>query len=441
MPVYERLLYDDDPLTPLLRLFLLNVPVPEKDALQALAGVDVDELIDAGLVERDGDALRAPFRLGLYRDLLVAHDPESHPTRADFVLGPGPTAEILDHLTVRRPVDTFLDVGTGSGIQALRAARHARHVVGVDINARALQLAAVNAELNGITNIEWRLGDLYEPVAGERFDEVVANPPFVISPGREYEFRDSGLPGDAISRAVVEGVAEYLVEGGTAHVLSNWALAKSQQWDEPPRRWVDGRGCDLLAVLYESEDSLRYAARWNDHLVDDPDRYGRALDEWLDYHAELGIDRIVTGAVALRRTAEAPRVLTVGAGSVPGERAAAQIERIFAAGPRQPDDTADLLDAVFEPVSGLALQQQLEYEGQFTVGNAAFYEPDGIGVVAPVAPVALHVVLALEGTTALGDLIDEVADDDELDGEALRQPVLEAMARLAALGLVQPASP
>jgi release factor glutamine methyltransferase len=74
---------------------------------------------------------------------------------------------------------TVLDLGTGSGVLAVAAARTARSVVAVDINPAAVRCARVNALLNEVEDrVEVRHGDLFDPVAGERFDVVLCNPPF-----------------------------------------------------------------------------------------------------------------------------------------------------------------------------------------------------------------------------------------------------------------------
>jgi release factor glutamine methyltransferase len=74
---------------------------------------------------------------------------------------------------------TVLDLGTGSGVLAVAAARTARSVVAVDINPAAVRCARINALLNGVEDrVEVREGDLFDPVAGERFDVVLCNPPF-----------------------------------------------------------------------------------------------------------------------------------------------------------------------------------------------------------------------------------------------------------------------
>ena len=74
---------------------------------------------------------------------------------------------------------TVLDLGSGSGVLAVTAARTARSVVAVDINPAAVRCARINALLNEVEDrVEVRHGDLFDPVAGERFDAVLCNPPF-----------------------------------------------------------------------------------------------------------------------------------------------------------------------------------------------------------------------------------------------------------------------
>jgi len=72
-----------------------------------------------------------------------------------------------------------LDLGTGSGIGAIFAARRGYHVIGVDINPEAVRCARINVLLNNLEGrVEIRAGDLFTPVAGDQFDLVLFNPPF-----------------------------------------------------------------------------------------------------------------------------------------------------------------------------------------------------------------------------------------------------------------------
>ena len=86
-------------------------------------------------------------------------------------------------------------------------------MVATDVNERALAFAEFNCALNGVENVEFRSGSLLEPVLGERFGLVVANPPYVISPGLDVVFRDSGMERDAVSETVVRGMPDLLEAG------------------------------------------------------------------------------------------------------------------------------------------------------------------------------------------------------------------------------------
>ena len=103
---------------------------------------------------------------------------------------------------IRRRVDTTLDLGTGCGIQGMMCARHSRRVVATDINPRALNITRFNAMMNGLDNIEVREGSRFDSVGGERFDLVLVNPPFAISPDNHFLFRDGGMAGDGFVRAL-----------------------------------------------------------------------------------------------------------------------------------------------------------------------------------------------------------------------------------------------
>src|SRR6266516_964738 len=144
--VAERRL-PDSPLATVVRALYLQLPIPTEDAVRALGREAVDALAATGLAEVGAEVLSRARILPL-GDRLVAS------------------------LTPRLRVERALDVGTGSGVQALLAARHARHVVATDVNARALAYTELNAALNGLTNIDCRQGGFLEPVAGERFDLV-----------------------------------------------------------------------------------------------------------------------------------------------------------------------------------------------------------------------------------------------------------------------------
>ena len=104
------------------------------------------------------------------------------------MLGISAASTSLAQLTIREPVGSALDLGTGCGVQALHLAGHADRVVATDVNRRALEIARFNAELNELAPVEVRDGSYFEPVAGERFDPDRDEPAVRDLPGHRRAF-------------------------------------------------------------------------------------------------------------------------------------------------------------------------------------------------------------------------------------------------------------
>ncbi|HEX3396468.1 MAG TPA: HemK2/MTQ2 family protein methyltransferase [Steroidobacteraceae bacterium] len=113
---------------------------------------------------------------------------------------------------------SVLDMGTGSGVCAVFAARHAAQVVAVDINPAAVRCAGINALLNGVDDkIELRQGDLFAAVPGEKFDLVLFNPPFLR--GTPDDDRDRAWRSSDVAERFSAGLSGALKPEGFALVL------------------------------------------------------------------------------------------------------------------------------------------------------------------------------------------------------------------------------
>jgi SAM-dependent methyltransferase len=319
----------------LAELFLLGGDVPRRALDAALDRTGTDGAVRLGLVEAAGagpdDAVRALVDLSPHAGTdaagsvawWLASDLGELVTgrrlAADHVLGAGGASLTLAQVTVRTPVERVLDLGTGCGIQALHAARHARHVVATDVSRRALGYAAFNAGLNlasgatgpAVAPVELRAGSMLEPVAEEAFDLVVSNPPFVITPRGagvgvpEYEYRDGGRAGDDLVRDLVTGVGAVLAPGGVAQLLGNWEHRRGEPWDERVGAWLDAAGLDGWVVQREVLDPAEYAETWIRDGGTTPEREPQAWDAayeaWLDDFAARDVEAVGFGIVTLRR--------------------------------------------------------------------------------------------------------------------------------------------
>jgi len=247
----------DDPIAVLTALWPLQQPVPRAALARALPGL-VEPLVAAGLLSTSGEQVRAEVDIRPYAsddgasgwvvsDLTPNLDMRLSPVRPDFVLGVSSASTTLAQLTLRTPVRRALDLGTGCGVQTLHLARHAQSTVATDVNPRALALAQITLRLNEVT-ADLRQGSLYQPVAGDSFDLITSNPPYVMSPpGPESErltYREGHYGGDGLVEHVVRSGPDHLSDGGVLQVLANWAHPVGGDWEERIRSWIQPTGCD-----------------------------------------------------------------------------------------------------------------------------------------------------------------------------------------------------
>jgi len=445
VPFFRRRLPRGEPLTTLIELFHFGLAVDRADAMRAFDPVPLDRLVQTRLLTDSSRGVRARVALQPFEKLLVVSDhlDERGYERRDHVLDVTMPSLVLASVTVRRPVESALDLGTGCGVQAFLAARHADRIVAVDVNQRALDYAAFGARLNGISNLELLFGDLYEPVAGELFDLILANPPYVVSPDTTFLFRDGSEPGDSLCERLVKRAPSFLREGGFAHLVINWAHRANEDWSAPLRRWVARSGCDALLLHHVSQDPLEYAALWNSELRRNPAAYAHALDRWTEYHRQHEIEAIAFGAVVLRRRNGANWVRSEELSSDLLHPAGHHILRLI--------ENEDLLAARDERA---LLKSRLQLAPDHQFDQTGRFGPDGGEIEGTIlrlenglrTRVALDantamVLARLDGSRTLGEaLLDAAADAGE--SAPSRDRFLEAgpaaVRRLLELGFVVP---
>lgn len=396
-PFLIRRIAEADPrLRTIVELFVLEIAVTADDLDVALAPASAADVVELGLAHEHDGMLVSDVKLAAHDPFVIASDPSSRAGAADLVMGVTRPAVLLSRLTVRRPVRRALDLGTGNGILALLAARDAEHVVGTDINEHALELAALNAALNGVTNIEFRLGSFLEPVEGERFGLIVSNPPYVISPETSYLFRDSGLGGDRLSAEVLRLLPLALEEEGFASVTISWIAGEDGDVADRPIGWLAGTGCDAWLLHTATDDPLTTAAVWNRDVEDDPERYAAQIDAWADWYRREGIAALAYGVCVLRRRGGPNWVRTskLPVGAV--EQASDHLLRLFAA--QEVIEDPALPERRLAPAPDAILRHSLQPRADgWEVDASELALKGGLGFTASLDGPSARVVTALDG--------------------------------------------
>lgn len=442
------------------RLFGIGDSVPITGADSAFPAVGVDGLEALGAVVREGEHVH-PQLLIRPQDWVddtgagqwwIASDLDEAALHGalpeDHVLGVGGASLTLAGLQLPVPTGRVLDLGTGCGIQALRARLFAEAVVATDVSDRALRMTRLNALLNGVDGIELRRGDMFDPVAGERFDRVVSNPPFVITPRAagmpSYEYRDGGRVGDGIVASFVGTVGSVLAPGGVAQLLGNWETRDGVDGLDRVREWVAASAVPLDAWVIERErlDPVAYAQLWirDAGTLPGTAQYDRMLGAWLDDFEARGVSEIGFGYVLLRRPADGTPTLS-------------RFERVL-----QPVAEAGLGAALarslaaWDRVSGLddagvaasvpltapdVTEARHHLPGAEAPSVIELRQGGGFGRVLEVDPALAALVGACDGDLPVGVLVDAIAELLDADATALRADLLPRVRELLFLGMLR----
>jgi len=444
IPVQIRQLAQHGEFGALVKVLILDLDVPISELAPAIAPLTIDDLELLHVVERQGELARPLVRIVPHDHLLITSDVRlraGEAAPADHVPGVHRPSVTLAHLTVRRQVRSFLDLGTGCGVEAMLASPHAERVLATDVSARAINFAAFNAQLNLTPNIEHRVGSWFEPVGDERFDTIVCNPPYVISPASEYIYRDSGLKGDSVSEQVVRSIPAHLAEGGFGTVQISWVADPDGDEVEAVRRWVEGSGCDAWLLHYRTDKPLETAAVWNQMESGDPAKYGQIMDTWMAYYRELGIRGIAYGSLILRRRTGANWFRT---DPLPAERlkpASDHIQRVFAAHDllAGATDGERLLDVRMRVVPKAVAEQKLRFlNGEPQMERMNLTMDEGIGFQAGMDGQVLQLLTNLNGSRTLREALGEGAKSAGVtDLEGYTRAGLPAARRMFELGFLE----
>ena len=461
------------PVAILTALFMLGEPVPAIALDAALPRTGASGAGRIGLVGEPDETGRVRARVDLRPHEAVDDTGEvrwwvasdlgelvtGRALAPDHVLGVGGAGLTLAGLTPRTPVHAALDLGCGCGIQTLYLLRHAEYVVATDISARALAFTAFNAALAGVSvagasdagtesvagsesgsdsgagRLELLRGSLLEPVAGRRFDLIVSNPPFVLTPPavREaglplMEYRDAGGP---VLPALVAGLGEHLEPGAVAVMLGNWEHRGVGAWSDAVAAWIPEE-LDAWVIEREVQDPVEYATMWLRDggltLERDAGGFETALEAWIDDFEDRGVRGLGSGYRLLEEA-------TTSGQGVLGPHVAQVLEvRELLAG-LDDEAVADLRPVLAPDVT----EERHLIPGAAEPTVILLRQGAGLGRTLQASTAVAALAGVADGELSVGQVASAVAALSELnraDAAALRAEMVEATRRLVTVGFL-----
>ncbi len=280
-------------------------------------------------------------------------------------------------------------------------------------------------------------------MAGERFDLIVTNPPYVMSPptGERLVYREGIHDGDGLVEQLVRRAPDVLTDGGTAQLLANWAHVRGQDWTERLAGWIAGTGCDAHVVQREVLDAAAYVELWlaDAGLAGSPaylDRYAA----WLDYFERPGhrggrdgLDRAAPSRS--RRAPDPARGLAV-------RDRAADRAGVRRRAPGRPARRTPVGRPAARPPWRLAddvIEETQGRPGAADPSTSSSGSSEGSAGRSNSTPPSAAVLGACDGDLALSRLIEAVADLLQLDVAALTTEVVPRIRALSVDGFVAPA--
>lgn len=413
----------------LIRWFWIGSPVEVPAARELIPERILELFLRCGVLTENDGFLTSAVRISPFNDLLILSDhavSPAGPLRNDAVLWPNPTTRLCYNFAMQNPVERTLDLGTGTGVLALAAASHSGRVVATDLNPRAREFCQFNAALHGITNVEFREGNAFQPVRGERFDLILANPPFFVTPSVRRVFSDNDMELDGFCRSLIRQAPEYLTEKGYCQMLLEWVQLKGQPWRDRISEWVAGLGCDVWVIVTSMKPSIDYALR---RVQEDCDEGTQTADRaaltqsWQNYFESKQVEAIYGGLIVMRRREGSSRVRMEEWLSVPGRPFGEFVRRMFESRDAlESCSDEELLQARPRLAASARLKQQFARSSEgWTLAGIHLQSGEGLPYSLALQPQVAEFLASCNGGRTLGELADEMAAALSVDPVMVRR--------------------
>lgn len=417
----------------LLRWFFLSVPAEDDLAAGLVPEPILAIMLEAGMLVRAGSQLSPAVMLTPCDEYLFAADTAAlmDAQSPGLVVWPNPTTRLLVQFTIRRPVETTLDLGAGCGIQAVLAANHSRQVTATDLNPRAAEFTAFNARLNGVENIESLTGDTFETVQNRTFDLIVANPPFFVTPSADQMYCENSMELDGYCRRVVREAPRHLNEGGFLQMVFEWVQVRGEGWQDRIREWLQGTGCDAWVFRGYVREAAAYARERirQTSPAADPE----ALARWMEYYRDRGVEEIHGGILAMRRRAGRNWVRFEDMPSNPGKPFGNAVWQAFAGIDFLELHSTDeeMLAARPKLSTDVELEQHMrQVDRRWQPASMELHLTAGIQGSMRLEPPVADFLARLDGRQSLGELASDLAQRVGADPRVVQRECISVVRRL-----------
>ena len=286
-----------------MRLFFLGLPV-KSDTLPLQFAQNIFE---CGLAFADGVLVRPMVLVTPMLQQYVVSD--LHPNNTKYADQYVPTlsqpAMHLLSFAITDPGQKVLDLCGGCGPHAIFAGQFSESVTSTDSNPRAKQFVDFNSALNGIENIQAVTGDLFAAIPADKYNLILCNPPFVISPSTTDGFRDNKFELDHLLYKILCEAPRHLEEGGFFQTTCEWVQIRGEEWTERLKNWLKDNGCDAWIIEANCQAPESYASNRLKETSPDQSADSEALDQYIKYFNNKSVEAIRGGLIFLRRRAGA----------------------------------------------------------------------------------------------------------------------------------------
>jgi len=296
-----------DALDVLIRLFIDEATLDRGVVQSLLPAANIDTLEAFGLLTSDEDHVRT------YRSSVLLYPTDSLYIASDRTPAadePFPTTDLVYSaisdstrhflaLLPSDPCENFLELCAGTGIAALRAARHAGHAWAADISWRAIHFARFNGLLNDVDNFTPVGGDLFQAVPGQTFDRICAHPPYMPALEQALLYHDGGQDGEQITRRIVAGLPTFLRQGGLFYCYCLMSDRDGQPAEERLREMLGNAAGEFdvaVVVLHRSRPEEYYA-----HFLSEKSVTASAAQAHLEALERLRVQRLLFCWVVIQR--------------------------------------------------------------------------------------------------------------------------------------------